>query len=95
MKTYWESGGIAPRILNLSTRWGVWPASRPGCFTSVERTRSTRWIGGWVGPRAGLDAVVKRIIPSPYRELNPCRPVYSLVTVLTELPLLLSPGSGR
>jgi hypothetical protein len=25
----------------------------------------TDWIGGWVGPRAGLDAVVKRKIPSP------------------------------
>jgi hypothetical protein len=21
MKTYWESGGIAPRILDLGTRW--------------------------------------------------------------------------
>jgi hypothetical protein len=25
-------------------------------------------IGGWVGPRAVLDAVVKRKIPSPHRE---------------------------
>jgi len=22
MKTYWRSGGIAPRILNLGSRWG-------------------------------------------------------------------------
>jgi hypothetical protein len=30
-KTYWGSGGIAPRILNLGTRYGgEWPASRPG-----------------------------------------------------------------
>jgi hypothetical protein len=28
-------------------------------------------IGGWVGLRAGLDAVVKRKIPSPLRESNP------------------------
>jgi hypothetical protein len=27
-----------------------------------------------VGPTAGLDAVVKRKIPSPYREMNPNRP---------------------
>jgi hypothetical protein len=31
----------------------------------------TPWIGGWVGPRAGLDAVVRRKIPKFYRELNP------------------------
>jgi hypothetical protein len=31
----------------------------------------THWIGGWVGPRAGLDAVVKRKIPSPSRDSNP------------------------
>jgi hypothetical protein len=28
----------------------------------------THWIGGWVGPRAGLDAVVKRKFPSPCRD---------------------------
>jgi hypothetical protein len=31
----------------------------------------SHWIGGWVGPRAVMDAVVKRKIPSPRRELNP------------------------
>jgi hypothetical protein len=31
----------------------------------------TLWIGGWVGPRAVLDAVVKRKIPSSRRESNP------------------------
>jgi hypothetical protein len=25
----------------------------------------THWIGGWVGPRAGLDAVENRAIPLP------------------------------
>jgi hypothetical protein len=30
----------------------------------------THWIG-WVGHRAGLDAVVKRKTPSPRRESNP------------------------
>jgi hypothetical protein len=28
-------------------------------------------MGGWVGPRAILEAVVKRKIPSPRRESNP------------------------
>jgi hypothetical protein len=35
-------------------------ASRPGCFTPRERVLGTHWIGGWVGPRAFLDAVVKK-----------------------------------
>jgi hypothetical protein len=38
MKAYWVSGGITPRILDLGTRWCEWSASRPGCFTSRERT---------------------------------------------------------
>jgi hypothetical protein len=37
-----------------------WSASRSGRFTPRERTSSTHWIGGWVGPRAGLDSAVKK-----------------------------------
>jgi hypothetical protein len=54
---------------------GEWSASRPGRFTPRERAPGTHWIGGWVGPRAVLDAVVKRKIPSPNRESNPRTPV--------------------
>jgi hypothetical protein len=50
---------------------GVWSASRPGRFTSREKAPDIHWIGGWVGPRAVLDAVVKRKIPSLRRESNP------------------------
>jgi hypothetical protein len=42
MKTYWGSGGVAPRILNLGTRWR-WSASLSGRFTlwySLDRSRS-------------------------------------------------------
>jgi hypothetical protein len=35
-------------------------SSRPGRFATWERTLSTHWIGGWVDPRAGLEAVDKR-----------------------------------
>jgi hypothetical protein len=28
------------------------------------------WIAGWLGPRTGLDSVVKRKIPSLYRDSN-------------------------
>jgi len=37
---------------------GQLSASRPGHFTPRERAPGTHWIGGWVGPSAGLDAVV-------------------------------------
>jgi hypothetical protein len=50
---------------------GVWSASRPGRFTPRARFPGTHWIGGWVGPTAVLDVVVKRNIPSPRRESNP------------------------
>jgi hypothetical protein len=35
---------------------GEWSASLPGRFTP-----GTHWIGGWVGSRAGLDAVNKTV----------------------------------
>jgi hypothetical protein len=45
-----------------------------------------------VGPRAGLEPVVKRKYPSACRESNRGRPVRSLVTILTELPRLTAPS---
>jgi hypothetical protein len=38
----------------MKTNGGEWSASRPGRFTPGEIARGTKWIGGWVGPRAGL-----------------------------------------
>jgi hypothetical protein len=76
LKTFSESGGIA---------------SRPVRFTPRERARSAHWIGGLVGPRADLDAVVKRKIPSSRRESNPKNPdraARSLVAISTELSRL-------
>jgi hypothetical protein len=54
---------------------GEWSASRPDRFTSRKRAPGTHWIGGWVGSRAVLDAVVKEKIPSPRRESNPRTPI--------------------
>jgi hypothetical protein len=54
---------------------GEWSASHPGRFTPRERTPGTHWIGGWVDPRAVLDAVVKKKIPSPRRESKPRTPI--------------------
>jgi hypothetical protein len=54
---------------------GEWSASRLGRFIPRKRAPGTHWIGGWVGPRAVLDAVVNRKIPSPSRKSNPRTPI--------------------
>jgi hypothetical protein len=89
MKTYC-GGGIAPRILDRGTNGGKWSASCPGSFTPGETALGTLWIGGWVGPRASLNAVEKRKISSPYRESNLGRPGRSIVSTFTELPWLFN-----
>jgi hypothetical protein len=49
-----------------------WSASRPGCFTPRERAPGTHWIGGRVGPRAGLDDVEEiKFLTLPGLELWP------------------------
>jgi hypothetical protein len=68
MKAYWGSGGIAPRIFTSSLDGVESSALHPNHFTPRGRAPSTHWIGGWVGPRAGLDAVVKWLIRSPCRD---------------------------
>jgi hypothetical protein len=47
-----------------------WSASRSGIFIPGERALSTHWIGGWVGPRDGLDDVEK-YLAIPGLELGP------------------------
>jgi len=37
----------------------------PAALKHRERAPDTHWMGGWVGPRAVQDAVVKKIIPNP------------------------------
>jgi hypothetical protein len=55
MKAY---GGVDAEnhiLLTSALVGGEWSASRPGRFTP-----GNHWIGGWVGPRAGLDDMEKR-----------------------------------
>jgi hypothetical protein len=54
---------------------GEWSASRPGRFTPGQKAPGINWIGGCVGFRAVLDAVVKRKIPSPRQEPNLRTPI--------------------
>jgi hypothetical protein len=39
-----------------------WSASRPTRFAPKETVPGTHWIGGYVGPRTGLDDVETRKI---------------------------------
>jgi hypothetical protein len=62
----WGSGGITPPFLTSELDGGEWSASHPGRFTSGEIAPGTHWIGGWMGPRDGLDAVEKtEVVPLP------------------------------
>jgi hypothetical protein len=83
------NGGIAPCILNLGTRWRLVVSFMTRPLYSRENVPGTHWIGGLVGPRAGVDAVAKRQkypLPAPARESNSGRLVCSLLFILTELP---------
>jgi hypothetical protein len=71
----WRYTSSSTHPLTSALDGGEWPASRSGLFTPMEGVPATHWIGGWVGPRAVLDAVVKRIIPSPRWESNPRIPI--------------------
>jgi hypothetical protein len=44
-------------ILDIDIDEGEWSASLSGRFTPVETVSGINWIGGWVSPGAGLDAV--------------------------------------
>jgi hypothetical protein len=60
----------------------------PAALSPRERAPGTHWIGGWVGPRAVLDAVVKRKIHTPTGTRNiDHKPVAQRYT--TELSQLL------
>jgi hypothetical protein len=56
------SGGVDVQIhifLTSALVGGEWSTSHPGCFTPKQRAPGTHCIGGWVGPRAGVDDVEK------------------------------------
>jgi hypothetical protein len=51
-----------------------WSASRPERFTHIGSGPGTHSVGGWMGPRTGLDAAEKGEISGPCRRSNPDRP---------------------
>jgi hypothetical protein len=53
MKTYWGVEVQLRAFLTSALDGDEWLASRLGRFNPRERAPGTRWMGGWVGPRAG------------------------------------------
>jgi hypothetical protein len=70
MKAYWGVEVLLHTLFTSVLCGDEWSALSPRV-----RVPGTHCIGGWVGPRAGLDAVVKRKIPSSHRKSNPRTPI--------------------
>jgi hypothetical protein len=92
MKAY---GGVDVQINIFLTPALVddgWSASRPGRLSPKERTPSTHWTGGWVGPRVGLDPGEEKILdPTGTRTPTRRSSIPQLAAIPTEvfrLPLL-------
>jgi hypothetical protein len=70
----WRNGDIAPPFLTSELHGSEQSASHHDRFPLPlqEITPGNHWIGGWVGPRANLDAVKRKIFPC--QESNPSCP---------------------
>jgi hypothetical protein len=67
MKAQRRSRGIAVLILDPGVSWGWVVSTTPRPLYPRER-RGTHCIGGWVGPRVGLDVCEKS---RPHRDSIP------------------------
>jgi hypothetical protein len=65
------SGGTDLPFLTSALAGGEQSNYRPDRFTFGDRDRGAHWIGGWVGPRAGLDTVEKRKSLTPVGNRTP------------------------
>jgi hypothetical protein len=45
-------------FLATALEGGEWSTSCPSCINPSERVPGTPWIGGWVGPRTGLEDTI-------------------------------------
>jgi hypothetical protein len=61
----WGSGGVAPPFFTSALDGGELSASRPCRFTPRKRALGTHWRGGWVGPKAGPDAMGGKNLAPP------------------------------
>jgi hypothetical protein len=87
--SYWAitAHKVVPEINLVPRHEDVWGSGHAPAFYPGERAPDTHWIGGWVGPKARVDAVARINIPNPSQDSNPG----PLASSLTELPRLLVP----
>jgi hypothetical protein len=80
-------GSIMP--LAFGTRWSWVSSSRPGRFTPREKLPTNKWIEGWVGTTAGLDAVEqsKFLVPAT----NPTPALQTVARRYTDWAIPASP----
>jgi hypothetical protein len=66
--------GITPRPLPTPLFTSALDGGESSVSWPGERATGTDWIGGWVGPRSGVNTVEKREISCTRWESNPGRP---------------------
>jgi hypothetical protein len=77
-------------VLHFGIRLKCLVSFTPRSLNSGGKAISTQWIGGWLNPRAGLDAVKLSKISFTCRELNVGR-----AGMLTEQLATISTGSNN
>ena len=81
-------GGKLHSFLTSTLDEGEWSTYGLRRFSLRGKTSHTHQMGGWVAPRAGLDALEETKSLPPTRIWTPDHPVFSLVTVPTALAKL-------
>jgi hypothetical protein len=57
MKMYEGVGDLAPPFLTSALNGSEWLASRSRYFTPGKIDPDAHFVGGWLGPKTGLNAV--------------------------------------
>jgi hypothetical protein len=60
----WGSGCRDPYFFDLGTSWILVVRFMPRSLYPRGKSPGIYWIGGWVGPRARMDDVEKKILPT-------------------------------